>query len=93
MLALRHGGEEKERQGEVRRRCCGRTAREGGREGCGGGGVKNVISLTLWGGRGESGASPPRLTLLLLLQLERDFKVLMPVEKRNTARRFASREG
>lgn len=59
-------------------------AREGGR-------VKNVISLTLWGGRGESGASPPWLTLLLLLQLERDFKVLMPVERRNTARRLQAR--
>lgn len=46
-----------------------------------------MISLTLWGGRGESGASPPWLTLLLL-QLERDFKVLMPVERRNTARRL-----
>lgn len=47
-----------------------------------------MISLTLWGSRGESGASPPWLTLLLLLQLQRDFKVLMPVERRNTARRL-----
>lgn len=47
-----------------------------------------MISLTLWGGTGESGASPPWLTLLRLLQLARDFKVLMPVERRNTARRL-----
>lgn len=52
-----------------------------------------MISLTLWGGRGESGASPPLLTLLRLLQLERDFKVLMPVERRNTTRHLQAGRG
>lgn len=58
-----------------------------------GGGVKKCDLLNSLGGRGEFVASPPSLTLLCSFQLKLVFKVVMPVERRNTASLFQAKMG
>lgn len=75
MLALRHGGEE--RQGEVW---------------WGGAGVKKCDLLNSLGGQRGVWCLTSLTDTPLLLQLELVFKVLMPVERRNTASLFQAKE-